>query len=116
MAKETVKTNEQPKEGLFTRAIRVLKENKIDTGIGHIACACDAAWATIVKKEIKEEVTYDDFCETCQEIWLDCEEGYGVTTLADKVAYYLNRTGELPDAYYDIYDEEAPEEDEDDED
>ena len=102
------------KEGVYTRTLRTLKENKVDLGIGHIVCGCESAWKSVVKKG-KVGVSFDDFCKACEEVWLDCDDGTGLTTIADKVAYYLKRTGELPCDYDEVYDDDSDDDDEDEE-
>ncbi len=84
----------------YTNIIKLLTDNGLSTQDAFIATSCDAAYEELDDKTI----SFDDFCDVCNEMWLDCSDDTGLTTIADKVAYYTNDNGGLPEDYEELLD------------
>ena len=127
------KLEKQKKKEVITSPKQILaicKENNIDTQAAFVAGACECAFQRIKEdhhsekpfhkelidqafwsmehpdKEYQAEykpLSYDDFCSTCEELWLDWDEmNPGLTTIADYVADYYNEHHELPEHVWEI--------------
>ena len=91
----------------YKNIIKLLKKHKVSTTAAHLATSCDSAWDEN-EEEIKErhpDMTFDDFCNIADNMWCDCEDNTGLTTIADWVAAWLIGHDEEPDSYSDLYDE-----------
>lgn len=89
----------------YSEILSLLKKNKVDTYDAMVATSCDSAWGTIKHSKIKQAIpslTYDMFCNTCENLWLDCEEDTGLTAIADLVANYLIIHKRFPEEIIDI--------------
>lgn len=97
----------EKERGTITSPEQILvfcKENNIDTNAAFLAGACECAFKTVKeKKGNKNPLDFDDFCSTCEELWLDWDEmNPGLTTIADYVAAYYNKHHKLPENVWDI--------------
>lgn len=91
----------------YENIIKLLKKHKVSTTSVFVATSCNAAWDEN-KEEIKErhpDMTFDDFCNIADDMWGDCEDGTGLSTIADWVAAWLIDNDEEPDNFCDLYDE-----------
>lgn len=92
-------------ENTYTSILALLKKNKIKTYDAYVATACDEAWNRMKNKKIIDNepfITYDMFCNTCENLWLDCEDDTGLTAIADMVAGYYANTKTFPEEITDI--------------
>lgn len=102
----------------YTKILELLKKHKVSTYDAMIATSCDGAWKNVEKSGVREKLftlTYDSFCNVCENIWLDCEEDTGLSTIADKVAKYIIDHEIIPDSYNQVYFDEEEDEDNEDE-
>ena len=90
----------------YKNILNVLEKEKIDTLDTMVATSCDSAWndkSDDIKESLgNQDYSYDDFCETCNSIWLDCEDNTGLTTIADMVADYIIEHNCEPENYSDL--------------
>jgi hypothetical protein len=84
----------------YLKIIETLKANGISTQEAFIATSCDTAFGELDDNTI----SFDNFCSVCYDMWLDCNEDTGLTTIADKVAYYTNDNGHLPESFTELLD------------
>lgn len=88
----------------YSEILEKLKEVGVtNTFTVMVATSCDSAYKAYRDELEYYGISYDDFCGTCEDIWMDCEEGTGLTTIADSVAEYIcDHAGEKPERYVDI--------------
>ncbi len=91
----------------YENIIKLLKQHKVSTSSAFVATSCDSAWYDN-EEEIKErhpEMTFDDFCNIADDMWGDCDDSTGLSTIADWVADWLINHDEEPESFSDLYDE-----------
>lgn len=93
---------------IYEEILNKLKEMFKGKGISNdtimVAVSCDTAYKTYNLKKIKGfEVSFDVFCICCNDVWLDCEDGTGLTTIADMVAEYIINNKKTPHRYSEVY-------------
>lgn len=91
----------------YTNIIELLKKHKVITSTAFVAVSCESAW-----EEYKEDIlgkhpdmTFNKFCDIANDMWIDCEDSTGLSTIADWVAEWLIDHDEAPDYYSELYDE-----------
>ena len=91
----------------YENIIKLLKKNKVNTSNAFVATSCDAAWDEN-KEEIHKkhpDMTFDDFCNIADDMWGDCEDSTGLSTIADWVASWLIDHKKEPEYYYELYEQ-----------
>lgn len=89
----------------YENIIKLLKKNKVSTHSAFVATSCDSAWDDN-EEEIKEkhpDMTFDDFCNIATDMWGDCPDSTGLSTIADWVAAWLIDNEDEPESYCDLY-------------
>lgn len=84
-----------------TEILETLKKQGIDKQEAFIATACEAAYKRFSKKQ-REKISYEDFCDLCNDLWLDNEGSQGLTSVADCVVDYYKEYKALPESVMDI--------------
>ena len=91
----------------YENIIKLLKKHKVSTSSAFVAVSCDSAWAEY-EEEIHEkhpDMTYDEFCNIADDMWCDCDDSTGLSTIADWVAMWLRDNNEELESYSDLYEE-----------
>ena len=87
---------------MYTEILDLLKKHKVDTYHAFVATACDSAWNIITENEAKPDITYDEFAEACEAIWIDDIGVTSLTVIADRFADFYFMNDKLPESFEDI--------------
>lgn len=91
-------------EETLNKLKEVFKGEELNGNTIMVATSCDSAYKEYNLSKLKKiKVSFDDFCDCCNDIWLDCEDGTGLTTIADMVAEYITENKDFPSSYSDVY-------------
>lgn len=84
-----------------------LQQNKLDNYAVFVVASCVDPWRLLQKSGHLNDnpmITFDMFCNTCENLWLDCEDHRGLTEIADEVTNYFIKNGGFPETLSDFGD------------
>lgn len=84
-----------------TEILETLKKQGINNYEAMVATSCESAYDRFTKKQ-QQKISYDDFCDLCNDLWLDNEGSQGLTTIADCVVDHYKEYKTLPESVMDI--------------